>query len=199
MYFAWADAGLNPRLGVEYYEQVSERMGPSTSNFFRVFMVPGMFHCDGGVGVSAFDAMTPLVRWVEKAVVPERIIGSRIIEGKTIPHSSALSLSAGGEIHRHQKHRRCRPLCLPPAITAPDCRPMSLMTKVASGKFGYEYLISWIHKASDRFRTQRQSFSGCRTIAQADPELPEAHKKTSSPEPLFVLRGKLLDNRYILY
>jgi len=84
MYFAWADAGLNPRLGVEYYEQVSERMGPSTSNFFRLFMVPGMFHCDGGVGVSAFDAMTPLVRWVEKAVVPERIIGSRIIEGKTI-------------------------------------------------------------------------------------------------------------------
>ena len=84
MYFGWADAGLNPRMGVEYYEQVSERMGPSTSNFFRLFMVPGMFHCDGGVGVSAFDAMTPLVRWVEKAVVSERIIGSRIIEGKTI-------------------------------------------------------------------------------------------------------------------
>ena len=83
MYFGWADAGLNPRMGVEYYEQVSDRMGPSTSNFFRLFMVPGMFHCDGGVGVSAFDAMTPLVRWVEKAVVPERIIGSRIIEGKT--------------------------------------------------------------------------------------------------------------------
>src|SRR2546430_2013598 len=87
---------------------------------------------DGGVGVSAFDAMTPLVRWVEKRVVPERIIGSRIVEGKTIPHSSALSLSAGGEIHRHQKHRRCRPLCLPPAITAPECRPMSLMTKVSA-------------------------------------------------------------------
>ena len=43
MYFAWADAGLNPRLGVEYSEQVSERMGPSTSNFFRLFMVPGCF------------------------------------------------------------------------------------------------------------------------------------------------------------
>src|SRR5439155_694292 len=76
--------GAESAQGVEYYEQVSERMGPSTSNFFRLFMVPAMFHCDGGVGVSAFDAMTPLVRWVEKAVVPERIIGSRIIEGKTI-------------------------------------------------------------------------------------------------------------------
>ena len=84
MYFGWADAGLNPRMGVEYYEQVAERMGPSTNSFFRLFMVPGMFHCDGGVGVSTFDAMTPLVRWVEKGVVPERIIGSRIVEGKTI-------------------------------------------------------------------------------------------------------------------
>ncbi len=79
MSFGWADAGLNPRMGVEYYEQVAERMGPSTNSFFRLFMVPGMFHCDGSVGVSTFDAMTPLVTWVEKGVVPERIV-----EGKTI-------------------------------------------------------------------------------------------------------------------
>ena len=104
MYFGWADAGLNPRMGVEYYEQVSERMGPSTSNFFPLFMVPGMFHCDGGVGVSAFDAMTPLVRWVEKAVVPERINGSRIIEGKTIRTRPLCPYPPGGEIHRQRKH-----------------------------------------------------------------------------------------------
>jgi tannase/feruloyl esterase len=36
------------------------------------------------VGVSTFDATTPLVRWVEKGVAPERIIGARIVAGKTI-------------------------------------------------------------------------------------------------------------------
>ena len=41
MYFGWADPQLNPRMGVEYYEQVVEKMGDSTTDFFRLFMVPG--------------------------------------------------------------------------------------------------------------------------------------------------------------
>ena len=45
MYFGWADPQLNARMGVEYYEQVVEKMGASTNEFFRLFMVPGMFHC----------------------------------------------------------------------------------------------------------------------------------------------------------
>ena len=40
-------------MGVEYYEQVVEKMGDSTKDFFRLFMVPGMFHCGGGVGTGA--------------------------------------------------------------------------------------------------------------------------------------------------
>ncbi|HWC96953.1 MAG TPA: tannase/feruloyl esterase family alpha/beta hydrolase, partial [Candidatus Sulfopaludibacter sp.] len=39
MYFGWADPQLNPRMGVEYYEQATERMGPTTPDFFRLFMV----------------------------------------------------------------------------------------------------------------------------------------------------------------
>ena len=84
MYFGWADAGLNPRMGVEYYEKVIGQMGPSTNSFFRLFMVAGMFHCDGGAGVSSFDAMTPLVKWVEKGAPPDRIIGSRLVGGKAV-------------------------------------------------------------------------------------------------------------------
>ena len=59
MYFGWADPQLNARMGVEYYEQVVEKMGASTGEFFRLFMVPGMFHCGGGVGTSQFDPATP--------------------------------------------------------------------------------------------------------------------------------------------
>ena len=47
MYFGWADPQLNPRMGVEYYERVLATMGDSTGDFFRLFMVPGMFHCGG--------------------------------------------------------------------------------------------------------------------------------------------------------
>jgi hypothetical protein len=84
MYFGWADPQLNPRMGVEYYEQVTEKMGASTTDFFRLFMVPGMFHCGGGVGTGVFDTATPLVKWVEASTAPERIEASRVVEGKVV-------------------------------------------------------------------------------------------------------------------
>ena len=84
MYFGWADPQLNARMGVEYYEQVVEKMGASTADFFRLFMVPGMFHCGGGVGTGVFDVATPLVKWVESSTPPERIEASRVVAGKVV-------------------------------------------------------------------------------------------------------------------
>ncbi len=83
-YFGWADPALNPMMGVNYYESVLRRMGPSTTEFYRLFMVPGMFHCGGGIGVSTFDTFTPLVEWVEKGEAPRSIIGSRLVDGKPV-------------------------------------------------------------------------------------------------------------------
>lgn len=84
MYFGWADPALTPFMGVDYYEKVEEQMGVGTPNFFRLFMVPGMFHCRGGVGPSAFDAFTPLVQWVEKGTAPDHLIGSRVVDDKIV-------------------------------------------------------------------------------------------------------------------
>jgi len=83
-YFGWADPALNPMMGIRYYESVIQKMGPSTPDFYRLFMVPGMYHCGGGTGVSAFDALTPLVEWVEKGVVPQAILGSRLVDGRVV-------------------------------------------------------------------------------------------------------------------
>jgi feruloyl esterase len=84
MYFGWADPQLNPRVAVEYYDQVVGRMGSATGEFFRLFMVPGMFHCAGGVGTSTFDADTPLVHWVESGAAPSSIPASQVAGGKTV-------------------------------------------------------------------------------------------------------------------
>ena len=83
-YFGWADPALNPLMGVRYYESVVKELGPSTADFYRLFMVPGMFHCRGGVGPSTFDALTPLVEWVEKGQPPASLVGATIVEGKLI-------------------------------------------------------------------------------------------------------------------
>jgi feruloyl esterase len=77
MYFGWADPALNPLMGVGYYERVRQTLGPQASDFFRLFMMPGVFHCGGGVGPDQADTLTPLAAWVEKGVAPERIVASR--------------------------------------------------------------------------------------------------------------------------
>lgn len=46
-------------------------------------MVPGMTHCSGGVGPDHFDALSPMVDWVEKSHSPEKIIASQFPSGHT--------------------------------------------------------------------------------------------------------------------
>lgn len=83
-YVGWSDPALNPMMSVGYYEEVTKAMGPSTPEFYRMFMVPGMSHCSGGAGTSTFDALTPLVQWVEKGAAPSSIPASRVVDGKVV-------------------------------------------------------------------------------------------------------------------
>ncbi len=78
MYFGWADTALTPFMAIDYYEKALATNGPDTRDFFRLFMVPGMFHCRGGVGTDRFDAMTTLINWVEGGTAPDSIPAARV-------------------------------------------------------------------------------------------------------------------------
>jgi len=84
MYYGWADPALNPLMGVEYYESVTERMGTGTTNFFRMFMAPGMYHCGGGPGPNAFDTLSPLSQWVEQGKAPDSLLATKTDAGKAV-------------------------------------------------------------------------------------------------------------------
>src|SRR5262249_54567439 len=83
-YFGWADNGLNAMMGVNYYEAVTQKLGPSTRDFYRLFMGPGMFHCGGSVGPRTSEAFRPLVNWVEKAAARASIPAARVVDGKAV-------------------------------------------------------------------------------------------------------------------
>jgi hypothetical protein len=81
-YHGWNDPAISPLNSINYFESVQAKMG-DTSNFYRLFMIPGMEHCMGGPGASNFDHMRVIVKWVEEGVAPERIVASS--PGRTHP------------------------------------------------------------------------------------------------------------------
>jgi hypothetical protein len=84
MWFGWADPALNPLMGVEYYEEVKRKMGVDTGSFFRLYMLPGVFHCWGGVGCDSAPRLATLINWVESGKAPETIQASHVVSGKVI-------------------------------------------------------------------------------------------------------------------
>jgi feruloyl esterase len=84
MTYGWADQVLQPMMGVNYYGEVTARLGPKTTDFFRLFMVPGMTHCSGGNGTDQFDSVSALIDWVEKGKAPDVLHASHVVGGKVV-------------------------------------------------------------------------------------------------------------------
>ena len=82
MTYGWADQILQPLQGVRYYESVVAKHGKDTADFARLFMVPGMAHCGGGIGPDRNDAVTAVIDWVEKGKAPDQLIASKVTNGQ---------------------------------------------------------------------------------------------------------------------
>ena len=101
MYHGWADPLIPPQSSINYFNalaKITARNGgialrfnrwtsgratatklAATQRYARLFMVPGMYHCSGGPGPNVFDALTPLVQWVEQGVAPETIVATKFV------------------------------------------------------------------------------------------------------------------------
>ena len=94
LYHGWNDQILQPGFSPQYYEKVAQTMGgmDQARDFFRLFMVPGMMHCNSGPGASNFggvgqqippardslhDIQAALELWVEKGTAPDRVVATK--------------------------------------------------------------------------------------------------------------------------
>jgi feruloyl esterase len=110
LYHGWNDPAIPALSTVNYYDSVVAKMGQrDVDSFLRLYMVPGMQHCDNGPGADSFGQVgrlgaddpqhsvdATLEQWVEKGTAPATIIASK---------------SPGGD-HDHAK--LTRPLCAYP-------------------------------------------------------------------------------------
>jgi feruloyl esterase len=93
MYHGWADPLIPSQSSINYFNALVQNGGgfqparfddddpalKETQKYARLFMVPGMFHCSGGPGPNVFDALTPLVKWVEQSTAPETITATKFV------------------------------------------------------------------------------------------------------------------------
>jgi len=81
-YHGWNDPGPSPINTINYYNQVLATGDGEHEDWLRLFMMPGMGHCRGGVGPDQANFLGALEAWVENGTTPERITASRIREGR---------------------------------------------------------------------------------------------------------------------
>jgi feruloyl esterase len=94
MYHGWADPLIPSQTSINYFNALVDDdnhgfqpasfaggngLLQKTQSYARLFMVPGMYHCSGGPGPNVFDALTPLVTWVEKGTAPETIVATKFV------------------------------------------------------------------------------------------------------------------------
>ena len=68
----WADMALSPLGTIEYYEQVLKH-DPSAAEDVRLFMMPGVDHCAGGVGPDWVNYLDGIDKWVETGEAPDQL------------------------------------------------------------------------------------------------------------------------------
>lgn len=101
MYLGWSDALISPAAGMGYYEGVKRRMGgrAATHSFFRLFIAPGMQHCQGGIAPNSFgqawvapgisrrprhDIRSALEAWVEHGRAPNVLVAAQFAGDKLV-------------------------------------------------------------------------------------------------------------------
>jgi feruloyl esterase len=85
-YHGWNDPQISPLNATQYYDRVVKAMGGANrvSSSYRLFMVPGMAHCGGGIGPDRHDAVTAVINWVEKGQAPSSMTASRVVNNEVV-------------------------------------------------------------------------------------------------------------------
>ena len=112
MYHGVSDAIFSETDTLAFVNKVNAAFGGKASDFVRHFPVPGMNHCSAGAATDQFDALAPLVNWVEKGIAPQAI--PAMARGTVNGVGNAGGVNA--ELPKDWAGNRSRPLCAYPTV-----------------------------------------------------------------------------------
>lgn len=76
LWHGWADPALNGQSTINYYERL-KTADTQAPDYVRLFMMPGVLHCEGGSGPDSVEWIEAIAAWTEKGAAPDRIIASK--------------------------------------------------------------------------------------------------------------------------
>jgi hypothetical protein len=98
LFQGWADTLVAPDQTIDFYNKLGKDFGgiAKVQDFARLYMVPGMMHCQGGAGPNTFNAanggpkppaatpdddlFTAITEWVESDRAPAQIIATKYVD-----------------------------------------------------------------------------------------------------------------------
>ncbi len=83
MYHGWNDPALSANATIQHYEEAMQK-DKDLQSHIRLFLLPGVLHCGGGSGPDRIDWVKLIQDWVEQEKAPERIVFSKLENGKII-------------------------------------------------------------------------------------------------------------------
>lgn len=89
IWHGWSDPAIPPQMSIELYQRIERSTKhyedqPQTSDSVRLFMVPGVQHCGGGTGLTDFDPLDALDKWVAQGQAPDTIEAWQVEHGKRV-------------------------------------------------------------------------------------------------------------------
>ena len=135
LYQGWADPLITSFAAVDYWLALRRASPNSVSDFARLFMVPGMWHCSGGPGPNIFgaeaqaapspkpgdpsdDALAALTNWVEGGGAPDQIVATKYVND-----AAAQGIALQRPLCRFPKHAAYNGTGNPGNVASFDCVP----------------------------------------------------------------------------
>jgi feruloyl esterase len=91
IYHGTSDPAIPAERSILFYHELTQTLhgADKAAASVRLFLVPGMQHCSGGIGPDQFDTLSAIEAWVEHGKAPEAIAATTKPDSAT-PHSLPL-------------------------------------------------------------------------------------------------------------
>jgi hypothetical protein len=106
-----SDPHISPTNSISYYDAVKATLGEARAEeSVRFFLIPGLYHCEGGEGPVQTDVLTAMIKWVEEGRAPDELIMREgDVSRPVFPYPALAKYDGDGDRSRFSSYKPAAP------------------------------------------------------------------------------------------